>query len=230
MFDTSPVLPVSLASPSLSLDRVLSERGYVEAAELERLTGIRSVPTIGQWVVSPEKMAELVKHLRQVALASGQEGINIASLTEIERAIATSDLGGLLVIGNRVLDSSFVQSGLSERATTVLHLLEADPWSPPEIPLSERARLRELERAGLACEAGAYWFASSAVRRAIDLVAEMLEIEPKGFTVSSARQAMNTNRKCALALLAHLDSLGATRREGDLRLAGARLKELRSSK
>jgi selenocysteine-specific elongation factor len=38
-----------------------------------------------------------------------------------------------------------------------------------------------------------------------------------GITVSAFREALGTSRKFALPLLAYLDRIGVTRREGDLR-------------
>ena len=47
VLDVDPVLPVSKAAPDRSVDRVVAERGWVEADMLERLTGERRAPTIG---------------------------------------------------------------------------------------------------------------------------------------------------------------------------------------
>ncbi len=67
------------------------------------------------------------------------------------------------------------------------------------------------------------WFASSAVEAAIGVVADLLGRNPQGFTVADARDALGTTRKHAVPLLGHLDSVGITRRRGDLRVAGPRL-------
>ncbi|NLT41854.1 MAG: hypothetical protein GXX93_04205, partial [Anaerolineae bacterium] len=43
-----------------------------------------------------------------------------------------------------------------------------------------------------------------------------------GVTVAQVRDALHSNRRATLALLAELDSQGITRREGDMRVAGRR--------
>ena len=45
------------ARPDRSVDRVVAERGWVDADELEALTGERRPPTVGRWVVAPEQVA-----------------------------------------------------------------------------------------------------------------------------------------------------------------------------
>ena len=52
----------------------------------------------------------------------------------------------------------------------------------------------ELERRGLACEAGELWFATTAIAAAIEVVAGLLADSPDGFTVSEARQALGSTR------------------------------------
>ncbi|MGH9304604.1 MAG: selenocysteine-specific translation elongation factor, partial [Acidimicrobiales bacterium] len=53
VLDIAPVLPVSKARPSRSVERVIQERGFVEAGELERLTGERRAPDLGELVADP---------------------------------------------------------------------------------------------------------------------------------------------------------------------------------
>src|SRR5205807_166713 len=53
ILDVAPVLPAAKARPSRSVDRVVAERGWIPAAELERLTGERRAPTVSGWVTAP---------------------------------------------------------------------------------------------------------------------------------------------------------------------------------
>jgi hypothetical protein len=130
---------------------------------------------------------------------------------------------GVVVDRDRAFCSELVHDGLSADAAEVLNLLERDPWSPPELPLSRRGALRELEKAGLAAEVGSLWFAVSAVDRAATVLAGLLSEDPSGFTVSAARNALGSSRKYLVPLLEHLDSKGVTRRIGDARVAGPRM-------
>ncbi len=223
ILDVDPVLPASRAAPSLSVERVVAERGWVEASELGRLTGVRCQPNVGRWVMTPARRREIESSMIEKATGSGREGIRLASLSEIERAVLAAGVDGLVADRDRVYRSDMAGSGLSSSAMEVLTLLEGDPWSPPDIPLSQRGALRELEKAGLAREAGDVWFAASAVDRAVETLATLLENEPAGFTVSAARQALGSSRKYIVPLLAYLDRTAVTRRVGDVRIAGPRM-------
>ena len=49
VLDVDPVLPASKAKPDLSIDRVVAERGWVEAERLALLTGQQRQPDVGRW-------------------------------------------------------------------------------------------------------------------------------------------------------------------------------------
>jgi selenocysteine-specific elongation factor len=57
ILDVAPVLPASRARPDRSVERVVAERGWVAADELERLVGVEVAPTVPGWVVSPAALA-----------------------------------------------------------------------------------------------------------------------------------------------------------------------------
>ncbi len=223
VLDTEPILRLSRASPSKSVWRVVQERGWVDVDHLERLTGQRLAPTAGHWVIDPSRRATIHEQLQQECQAAGPAGIDLAGLTGVERAILMAGVPGLAVVDNRVFAESELSSDLSDHATRILAELEREPLSPPDLPLSDRGALRELEHRDLACQVGPFWLATSAVGTAIDVIAGLVESRPDGFTVSEARQVLGVSRKYALPLLAHLDATGITRRHGDLRVAGPRL-------
>ena len=64
------------------------------------------------------------------------------------------------------------------------------------------------------------------MRDAAGICRRLVAAEPEGFTVSDFRQAAGNTRKHAVPLLGYLDSVGATRRRGDRRIAGPRLDEV----
>src|SRR5207237_10863385 len=64
ILDVAPVLPASRARPDRSVDRVVDERGWVGADDLERLTGERRSPTVGRWIVSSGAMAAATERVR----------------------------------------------------------------------------------------------------------------------------------------------------------------------
>jgi selenocysteine-specific elongation factor len=86
--------------------------------------------------------------------------------------------------------------------------------------------LRELVRRGAIVERDGVWFATTAVDAASRTVAALLDERPGGVTVGEVRDALGSTRKHVVPLLSLLDSLGVTRRRGDVRVAGPRLPRL----
>ena len=226
ILDVEPMVPASRARPDRAVERVVRERGWVEAAELTRLTGTPQTPTLERWVVDPDLLEATRTRLRAQVVAAGPGGLDVAALGEWDRVVVHAGLPGTTVDGGRAREEGVNPGGLSSAADAVLRGLEAQPWSPPDPQPADRGALRELARAGLAVEAGTVWFATSAVDRAARVVAELLAKQPEGVTVADVRDALGVSRKYAVPLLAHFDAGGITRRRGDLRVAGARLPTL----
>jgi selenocysteine-specific elongation factor len=222
ILDVEPVLPASRAAPSISTERVVQERGWVEAGHLGRITGEAVRPTVGRWVVAPDAKEAAIEGLLEQVLSAGRHGLDLARLDDRHRALVPL-IPGVRSEAGRLVAAGPAGPGVSPAAGRLLATLEAAGWSPPALPVSDRGSLRELQRAGLAVEAGEAWFAASAVRSAVARLAELLESRPAGFTVADARDALGSSRKHVLPLLGHLDSVGVTRRRGDHRVAGARL-------
>lgn len=221
ILDVAPVVRASLARPDLRPERVVAERGWIEAEMLERLTGVRLSPQVaGRWVAEPNALAELARSLVQRVKARGDHGLDLASLEEFPRAVLVG------AEGVEIRDGVAYEAG---RPTRDLHnhplLVEMQkaPFSPPQPQPGERADARALVKAGLAVDCDGYFFAASAVAQAIDTIEALLQSYPQGLTVAQIRDALGTSRKFLLPLLAHLDATGITRRRGDLRTAGARM-------
>ncbi len=223
VLDVAPMLPAGRAAPSRSVTRVVGERGWVDAAELDRLTGERIPPTLGRWVVAPNALWAAVQAIRGACASAGSAGVDLAALDDRRRAVVAAGIEGIEVADGRVYQEGLAPRGLSEGAQRVLAALERGAFAPPDIPQSDRAALRELQRTGQAVEAGDVWFASKAVNDAAAMAARLLAAHPEGFTVGQARDALGITRKHALPLLGCLDRAGITRRTGDLRVAGPRL-------
>jgi selenocysteine-specific elongation factor len=195
----------------------------VDTAELTRLTGEAINPTVDHWVVDPDLLESIRGDIVEACGAAGSHGVDLASFNDRHRAVLGLGIDGITIKGDRVLAQSEAKDELSEAAVAVLARLEASPWSPPAFQLNDRGALRELERRGDAVEVGEVWFANSAVDAAVGVISGLLARNPEGFTVADARDALGITRKHAVPLLGHLDSIGVTRRRGDLRVAGPRL-------
>lgn len=215
LLDVEPVLPVSRARPDRSVERVVAERGFVDAAELERLTGQRVDATFGTWVAAPDAMRLMGDDLRHRIGAAGEIGLDVAALDDRQRHVVGA------------LDDVVVEAGRARRAGSA-QVLDRHPVLAriaaqgvrPEDPGVDRAVLRQLQRRRLLIERDGLWFHPDAIDAAADAAAVLLAARPGGFTVSEFRQALDVSRRHALPLLAELDARGLTRRGGDVRVAG----------
>ena len=224
ILDVDPRLPAAVARPDRSVERVIAERGWVQPDDLWRLTGERRAPDLAGWVVDPETLAAAQAGIRERLAGASDLGLDLAGLSEQERAVA-EHLDGVVIEAGRVHPARRVDT-LAEHP--FLAALAQQPFSPPEpsapgVPAVAPAELREMLRRGLVVSVEGVVFLAAAVDRAAGVVAGLLEASPEGFTVAEFRDAVGTTRKYALPLLAALDAGGLTRRRGDLRIAGRRL-------
>ncbi|HEV7887811.1 MAG TPA: selenocysteine-specific translation elongation factor [Acidimicrobiales bacterium] len=215
VLDVAPVLPASKAAPSRSVARVVAERGWVEAGELERLTGERVEPDLGPFVVDAAALETARQRVAAAVAAAGPQGLDVAGLDERDR----------LVLGLLEVPVAGGRAGAQpvDTAHPFVAALEASPFSPPPPEGFDRAEVRELVRRGLVVERDGVYFAPAAVEHAARVVAGLLAVSPEGVTVSAIREALGTSRKHLLPLLNHLDAGGVTRRRGDVRIPGPRL-------
>jgi selenocysteine-specific elongation factor len=207
----------------------VAERGWVDAEELERMTGERRPATVSRWVVDPAALAASATALADAVDAAGPLGLDLAALDDRQRAVlAAGPAGGEHV---RPLSDVVVVGGRARRQAVAdplvdhpwLAALEAAPFAPPPPQDVSREELRELVRRQLVVDADGTWFAATAVDAAGRAVARLLGARPEGVTVAEVRDALGTSRKFLLPLLAVLDGTGVTRRRGDVRIGGPRL-------
>ncbi|MEM9134547.1 MAG: selenocysteine-specific translation elongation factor [Actinomycetota bacterium] len=219
LLDIDPLLPAAKATPDRSIERVVAERGWIHVDRLRLLTGETVAPTVGDWVVAPEALAEVTERVSILIDEAGPLGLDLAPLDDRERAVLT------------LIEDVEVDAGRAVRGEPVDPLadhpwvaaLEAEPFTPPSADGVDRGEVRELVRRGTVVESEGVFFATAAIDQAARLVATKLADQPDGFTVAEARDWFATTRKYVLPLLAHLDRTGMTRRRDDLRIAGARL-------
>jgi selenocysteine-specific elongation factor len=213
---------------------VVEERGWVDARELELLTGSAVPPTAGRWVVSPAALRATRERLTAAVSGAGPLGLDLAVLGERERA-ALGDLDGVVIEAGRArLENGATtteEAGSGVAGNPWLAQLRASPYTPPD-PTSagvDRQVVRELVRRGLVIERDGTYFASEAIAGAGEIVAGLLAKSPEGVTVATVRDALQTTRKHVLPLLVQLDATGVTRRRGDVRIAGPRLPKIQET-
>ena len=220
VLDVAPVRPAYKARPSRSVDRVVAERGWVEADLLERLTGERRPATVGRWVVDPAAVTTAEERVREAVETAGPLGLDVAGLDERDRAVLDR-LDGIVVGAGRATVAGAGVDPLLDHPFVAA--LDASPFAPPTADGVDKAELRELARRGLVVQQDGVWFSPAALEKAARVVAGLLAENPDGVTVAQLRDALATTRKFMLPLLAHLDASGVTRRRGDLRIGGPRL-------
>jgi selenocysteine-specific elongation factor len=219
VLDVAPIVPATRAKPDRSVARVVAERGWVEADELVRLTGEPAKPTLGRWVVDPQALDAALADLRDRVTNAGALGLDVAALDDRHRA-AIALLDDVAVEGGRARPAA-QRDPLADHP--FLAALRAAPLGPPDPVGVDRAELQALVRSGAVVDADGFYFAAEGIRDAARVCRTLLAADPGGFTVSDFRQAAGNTRKHAVPLLAHLDSIGATRRREDRRIAGPRL-------
>lgn len=219
--DIDPIRPASRATPDRSVERVVAERGWVTTERLALLTGEHIEPTIGHWVADPGALEAMTIDLLAQVEAAGPLGLDTASLDERQRAAITT-IDGIEIATGRATIGVEVDP-LADHPWVAA--LEAAPFSPPGPDGVDRGEIRELVRRGTVIEHDGVYFAASAVADGAQLLANAFAATPTGLTVAEIRDLLGTSRKYVLAILAHFDRSGMTRRRDDLRIAGPRLPE-----
>jgi selenocysteine-specific elongation factor len=219
VLDVAPLLPVSKARPDRSVDRVIAERGWVDADDLAALTGERREPTVGQAVVSPDWLHATRAAVRRRVAAAGDDGFDVAELDERQRFILTG-LDDISIVAGRARMKA-ADDPLREHSF-VAALLRGGV-APPDPSDSDRGQLRELVRRKMVVERDGVYFHPATIDAVGMAAALLLRAHPDGFTVAQLRDNLGASRKYVLPLVNELDARGITRRRGDLRVAGPRL-------
>ena len=219
VLDVAPVRPASKAVPDRSIDRVVTERGWVTVGELAALTGETRAPTVGTWVVSPEALAATERSIHERLANAGELGLELATLDDRARALAVT-LPGLAIAAGRARPAE-ARDPFADHPfiAALLH----GGVVPPDPTGVDRAQLRELVRRQLVVERDGICFHPQAIAQAALAAAQLLQTHPAGFTMSQFREALGNTRKHSVPLATELDARGITRRRDDLRVAGPKL-------
>ncbi|MEY2401624.1 MAG: selenocysteine-specific elongation factor [Ilumatobacteraceae bacterium] len=219
VLDVAPLLPASKARPDRSVDRVIAERGWIDADDLAALTGERREPTVGQGVVSPEWLQATLLHVNHRVAAAGDQGLDVAELDERQRAVVNT-LDDISIVAGRARTKA--ADDPMSNYPFVAALLRGGV-APPDPSNSDRSELRELVRRKMVVECDGVYFHPATIEAVAVAAARLLNADPEGFTVAQLRDNLGASRKYVLPLVKELDARGITRRRGDLRVAGPRL-------
>ena len=217
ILDIAPTLRASKAKPDRSVDRVISERHWVTAKELELLTGEVCQPMVGEWLTTPKLLDTTRKELA-IKLAKTPDGLEISRLKPYEQAVVLTLPDVVIEMGRARIKGA---SSITEHP--YVGLFAKAGVTPPDTKTLDRNIVRQIVQRGLFVDIDGVVFHVSALETARLNVQKMLQQHPNGFTVSQFRETLGITRKHAVPLLEALDRRAITKRNGDLRIGGARL-------
>ncbi|MFM7043954.1 MAG: GTP-binding protein, partial [Ilumatobacteraceae bacterium] len=148
VLDVQPVRPASKAAPDRSVDRVVDERGWIDADELAALTGERRPPTIGHWVAAPHALDQARLEVLAAVDAADALGLDTASLDEQQRAVLAT-LPGVVVEAGRARREAVADPFA---AHPFVAAARAGGCAPPDPAGVAPTELRELIRRRLLVE------------------------------------------------------------------------------
>ena len=224
VLDVDPQEKASKAKPDRSIERIVKERGWINTEELKLLTGEDIEPDIDNWVVDPVILQMTIETVKEIVESAGPTGIELSSLNEHQRATIS-------LLKDMIVDSGKLKLAVYTDQTSnhpFVEELQDSLFAPPDPAGIDRSELRELVRKGIVIEESGVFFSSIAIEAASLLAAELLLVNPEGFTVSEFREAAGNTRKHAMPLLNHLDGNGITRRRDNVRIAGPRIPKLKA--
>ena len=217
ILDIAPTLRASKANPDRSVDRVISERQWVTAKELELLTGEACQPMVGDWLTTAKLLDTTRKELA-LKLAKTSDGLEISRLKPHEQAVLATLPDVVIEMGRARIKGA---SSITEHP--YVGLFAKAGVTPPDTKTLDRNIVRQIVQRGLFVDIDGVVFHISALETARLNVQKILQQHPNGFTVSQFRENLGITRKHAVPLLEALDRRAITKRNGDLRVGGARL-------
>jgi selenocysteine-specific elongation factor len=209
----------------------LRRRRLVRRADLERMgVPVSTTPVAGDWHADPAhwrvlrtRLVEQVdRHTRARPLDPGVPVETLRHLLDLpDRALVEALVEAPLTVRAGRVGPATAAGALPEPVRRAVDALTADLAGRP-FRAPETARLAELglgpREIGAAARAGALLRVTDTVvllPDAVDRAATVLAGLPQPFTLSAARQALDTTRRVAVPLLELLDRRGVTRRAPD---------------
>ncbi len=150
---------------------------------------------------------------------TGLKAVTFSALLDIQDRIVSE--GNLLRLVDHVIRFDAEQTARVERLSAAL---AASPYTPPSF--AEAAQITGDDVLYALIDLGEIVqvqpdviFSRAVYEEMVSAVFEMIDAEG-GITAGKLRDRFGTSRKYAIALLEHLDALGRTQREGDVRVRG----------
>lgn len=195
--------------------------------ELEDLHARAVVVGVDRWFVHTDEHARAEAALITAVTDGAQPVADLANalrLTREQTKALARRVDDVVVEGNTVRHRDSRDAATTPAGRAVLNLLRADPFAPPDPrPIIDDPRvLTALVREGAVTKCDGIWFASDVLERAAEMVFTAFASTPQ-LAVSDLRDLFGSSRKYTIAIAGWLDATGVTRRQGDLRVRGARV-------
>jgi selenocysteine-specific elongation factor len=208
------------------VDPDAARSGVWRRAADERRRMMRSVTAnVGEWVVDPAVVVALRASLELRLERDGS--IELSAFDDHERAVVR-DMVEQLAAQGWTLSHGVVRrgDGLDDAERRVAEEVRTAGVTGPSAASLDRAVARRLVARGDIVECGGIAFHRSVIDGLVPVVRELLAAAPSGFTVAHLRERLGITRKHAVPLAEALDATGVTRRNGDVRVAGAAIARL----
>lgn len=223
VLDIMPILRTSKATPNKNIQRVVSERGWVQLQQLHLLAG-RNVDiseveqVLDGWVTTTDNLGSMQQEVSALVSAANDIGVDVATLTTHQRLVLPT-LTDVTVREGRARSAD-----ANDVASHPLVKQFADAGCmPPDSVSFDKAIIRQLVQRGVLIHCDDLYFHSSAINTAVAAARQLLAAHPQGFTVAQFREHLGVSRKYAIPIINQLDATGFTRRREDVRIAGAKL-------
>jgi len=193
---------------------------WPRAADERRRTMRNVTANVGEWIVSPAVVDAMCTSLEQRLERDGS--VDLSTLDDLERAVVR-DMVERRAAQGWTLSHGIVRrgDGLDDAERRVADAVRSAGVTGPSAASLDRAVARRLVARGDIVECGGIAFHRSVIEGLVPVVRELLAASPTGFTVAHLRERLGITRKHAVPLAEALDATGVTRRNGDVRVAGA---------
>jgi selenocysteine-specific elongation factor len=214
ILDVDPRTRVKEAAPDGSDEQILKDRGWLTVEEARQLTGHDIAPAVGQWVATPQTVHDTVIALDE--RMSHNQSVDISTLNDYERDVLVT------------LDGVHINNGIAVRGEVdpllghpyVSLFLQAGVITPDTDNL-DRNIIRQLVQKKILFEHDNIAFHTDTLSSLRPVLQQLWSQHPGGFTMANLRDGLTITRKHALPLANCLDKIGLTKRQGDVRVAGA---------
>ena len=229
------------ADPLTALSVLVRSEGLIDHDEAlfrsGAVEGLRDLPRLGRYLVSEEHLAHLASTVRMrlqahhiaYPLEEGLRREDLRASVELDAASFEALLqhlddvvaeGSLLRLASFAVDLDPEHSRERDR---VVSAIEESGFSPPtekELRV-DPALIRNLLASGDLVRVGDFLLTRGSAEQARNIVRTQISTQGPQ-TVAQIRDALGTTRRYAIPLCEWLDSIGATRRQGDQRALGPR--------